>query len=168
MAIQNANLMEIALKIGGYIKNNANIQEFAREQFGKELLVRVGEMLHFQLPTFENTPYIVLYGWKKREGTHIEYCTYSCNIAIGIGKGARANFVTDENGVEFLDAYDVSHQFAQLVINEINNRDDKNRPLALVEMQGPVPIEPDGSHWLANLECTWRVYQTMGFNIEYF
>lgn len=168
MAIQNANLMDVALKIADYIKENENIKEFVAEQFEKELQVRVGEMLHVQLPTVEDTPYIVLFDWRKREGTHIEFCVYSCNIAIGVGKGARPEFVTDESGVAFLDAYDVSHQLAQLIISEINNRDDKNRPLAVVETKGPYPIEPDGSHWVIVLECSWRIYQTMGFNIEDF
>ena len=168
MAIQNANLMDIALKIGGYLKNNEHIKEFVAEQFQNELQVRVGEMLHVQLPTVEDTPYIVLYDWRKREGTHIEFCVYSCNIAIGVGKGARPEFIVDDNGVAFLDAYDVSHQFAQLIINELNNRDDKNRPLAVVETKGAFPIEPDGSHWVITLECSWRVYQTMGFNTEEF
>ena len=168
MAIQNANLMEIALKIGGYIKNNNNIQDFVREQFNSELLVRVGETLHFQFPTGDETPYVVLYDWRKREGTHIEFCVYSCDIAIGVGRGARPDFVEDDNCVQFLDCYDVAHQFAQLVISEINNRDDKNRPLAVVETIGAFPIEPDGSHWVINLNCSWRIYQTMGFNIEDF
>lgn len=168
MAIQNLNLMDIALKIGSFIKNNVYIQDFIREQFDRELQVRVGEMLHFQLPNTEDTPYIVIYDLKKREGIHIDFCTYSCNIAIGVGNGARQEFVADENDIAFLDAYDVSHQLVNLVIDEINNREDKVRPLASVETKGPFPIEPDGSHWLANIECTWRVYQTMGFNIEDF
>lgn len=168
MAIQNENLMEIALKIGGFLKNNYNIKEFVQEQFKAEINVFVGEMLHSQIPIAENTPYIALYDFRKKEGIHIEYCTYSCKIEIGVGKGVRNDFVEDENGVLFLDAYDVSQQFSQLVISEINNRNDKNRPLAIVETRGAFPIEPDGSHWVISLECSWRVYQTMGFNIEEF
>lgn len=169
MAIQNADLMEIALKVAKYLKSNERIKEFVAEQFeAKELQVRVGEMLHVQLPTVEDTPYIVLFDWRKREGTSIEFCVYSCKIAIGVGKGARPEFVVDDDGVMFLDAYDVSQKFAQLVINEINNRDDKNRPLAVVETKGAFPIEPDGSHWTIMLDCSWRVYQTMGFNQEEF
>lgn len=168
MAIQNANLMEIALNIGDFIKNNDNINEFVREQFDKELTVAVGEMLQSQIPVTENTPYIVLFDWDKKEGIHVEYCTYSCVIAIGVGKGVRNDFVEDKNGVLFLDAYDVSQQFTQLVISEINNRNDKQRPLSVVATKGTYPIEPDGSHWRTFVECTWRVYQTMGFNQEEF
>lgn len=169
MAIQNADIMDIALKIGGYLKTNPNILDFIKEQFGKEeIQVRVGEMLHVQLPVAEDTPYLVLFDWRKREGIHVEFCVYSCKIAIGVGAGARPNFVVDDNGVMFLDAYDVSHKFAQLIISEINNRDDNNRPLAIVETRGAYPIEPDGSHWNIVLECSWRVYQTMGFNQEEF
>lgn len=167
--IQNVDLMDAAEKIASCVKTDNDILEFVYEQFGTNTLnVYVGDMLRTQIPTKKETPYIVFYDWKKREGTDIEFAKYECNVAIGVGCGAREDFVETESGVLFLDAYDVSVKFTQLVIDVINNRDDKNRPLSSVEVSAPVVVDTDGGHWGTILHCTWRIYQTMGFNQEEF
>lgn len=167
--IQNVDLMDAATKVAEYVKQHEAINDFIVEQFGVDkLTVYIGDMLHAQIPRVENTPYLVFYDWEKREGLDVEFCTYKCKIAIGVGCGAREEFVETENGALVLDAYDVSCKFAQLVIDVINSRNDKQRPLSSVEMRGPVVIDADGGHWGTILECTWRIYQTMGFNQEEF
>lgn len=167
--IQNVDLMDIATKVAEYVKTNYAINDFITEHFGVDVLtVYIGDMLHAQIPRVENTPYIVFYDWKKREGLDVEFCSYECKVAIGVGCGAREEFVETENGALVLDAYDVSCKFAQLVIDVINSRNDKQRPLSSVEMLAPVAIDADGGHWGTILECKWRIYQTMGFNQEEF
>lgn len=167
--IQNVDLTEAAISVAGYLKNDPSIKEFISEQFQTEnLKVFVGDMLHVQIPRAEDTPYIVLFDWKKREGIDTEFCKYECTIAIGVGCGARPEFVEAENGVMLLDAYDVSSKFTQLVIDVINKRRNGDRPLSSVEMEGPYVIDADGGHWGTLLNCTWRIYQTMGFEQEEF
>lgn len=167
--IQNVDLMDAATRIADCVKTDNKIQEFVLDQFGTDTLnVYVGDMLHTQIPDREQTPYIVFFDWKKREGTDIEFAKYECTIAIGVGCGAREEFVGDENGVAFLDAYDVSCKFAQLVIDVINDRDDGRRPFSSIDMDAPVVIDADGGHWGTLIKCSWRIYQTMGFNQEEF
>lgn len=167
--IQNVDLMEAAASLADYIKGNAEVNAFIQEQFQTETLnVFIGDMLHTQIPRAEQTPYIVLFNWEKREGTDIEFAKYTCTIAIGIGCGSRPDFVQTDGGSNVIDAYDVSSKFAQLIINVINNRNNKNRPLSSVEQKGPYVIDADGGHWGTLLDCQWRIYQTMGFNQEEF
>ena len=167
--IQNVDMTEAALKVADDIKNSSAIKDFISEQFqAEELKVFVGDMLRVQIPRAEDTPYIVLFDWKKREGIDTEFCKYTCTIAIGVGCGARPEFVESDNGVLLLDAYDVSNKFAQLIIDVINKRKNGDRPLSSVEMEGPYVIDADGGHWGTLLECTWRIYQTMGLEQEDF
>lgn len=167
--ITNIDLNDAALKVAEYLKNDPVIKDFVYEQFdADEIKVYVGDMLRVQVPRAEDTPYLALFDWKKREGIDVEFCKYECTIAVGVGNGARPEFVESEGGVLLLDAYDVASKFAHLVIDAINRRKNGDRPLSSVEMDGPVVIDADGSHWGVLLNCTWRVYQTMGFEQEEF
>ena len=167
--ITNIDLNEAAIKVADYLKNDPIIKEFVQEQFQtEELKVYVGDMLRNQIPRAEDTPYLVLFDWEKREGVDTEFCKYTCTIAIGVGCGARPEFVETDNGVMLLDAYDVSSKFAQLIIGVINKRNNGDRPLSSVEMKGPYVIDADSGHWGTLLNCTWRIYQTMGFEQEEF
>ena len=167
--IQNVDLTEASLRVAEDLKNDASIKDFVYEQFKtKNLKVLVGDMLHIQYPRATDTPYIVLVDWEKREGLDVEFCKYTCSIAIGVGCGARPELIDAGNGVLMIDAYDVSSKFAQLIIDVINKRNNGNRPLSSVEMKGPYVIDADGGHWGVLLDCTWRIYQTMGFEQEEF
>lgn len=168
--IQNTDLMDAMLKIATELKTSDKINEFIRDQFyAEELTVYVGEMLHNQMPTVENTPYIVIFDCKKREGINIEFARYDCSLAVGVGRGTRPTFVETDDGIKFLDSYDVLNKFTQLIIDVINERDDGNRPLAITEIiSAGVPIDSDGRHWGALLNLQWRIYQTMGSYQEEF
>ena len=167
--IQNVDLMDAMLKIAFELKTNEKVVDFIQEQFGTSTLhVYVGEMLHKQVPTVDKTPYIVIFNCEKREGLNIDFARYTCKLAIGVGGGARPDFVEDDNGIEFLDIYDVSNKFLQLVIDVINEREDRIRPLAIVQTQGTYPMESDSRHWVTFADLEWRIYQTMGFNQEEF
>lgn len=167
--IQNTDLMEAAIKVAECVKTSSEIKDFILEQFNTDNLnVYIGDMLRNQLPDASKTPYVVFYDWNKREGLDIEFCKYTCSIAIGVGSGARPDFVYSDEDVMFLDAYDVSNKFTQLIIDVINNRNDKQRPLSSVEVKAPVVVDSDGGHWGTIVDCTWRIYQTMGNNQEEF
>lgn len=168
--IQNVDLMEAMIKIATLLKKDEKINDFVLEQFGeKKLTVIVGEMLHNQMPTVEDTPYVVIFDCKKREGTNIEFARYECTLAVGIGRGARPIFVETEDYVKFIDSYDVLNKFTQLIIDVINERDDRNRPLAITEVvEAGVPIDSDGRHWGALVNLQWRIYQTLGYAQEEF
>ena len=168
--IQNVDLMDAMLKIAVLLKTDKNIKDFITEQFGVDRLnVYVGEMLHNQIPTVDKTPYVVIYGCKKREGLHIEFARYECDMAIGVGSGTRPVFVETDEGIKFIDSYDVLNKFTQLIIDVINERDNRIRPLAVAEIiNAGVPIDSDGRHWGAILNLQWRIYQTMGHNQEEF
>lgn len=168
--IQNVDLMDAMLKIATLLKTDNKITDFVKEQFGVDRLnVYVGEMLHNQIPTVNETPYIVIYDCKKREGTNIEFARYDCSVAVGIGRGVRPIFSKTENDILFIDSYDVLNKFTQLILDVINDRDDRNRPLAIAEVKNAgVPIDSDGRHWGAILSLQWRIYQTLGFNQEEF
>lgn len=167
--IQNVDLMTVAQQLAEYVQSDTRVNDFIYEQFGaKKLKVYIGEMLHHQIPRAEDTPYLVFFDWEKREGVDVEFCKYTCRIAIGVGCGARPEFVETDGGVLVLDAFDVSSKFTQLIIDVINDRKDRTRPLSSVEVQGTYAIDTDGSHWGTLIECTWRIYQTMGLNQEEF
>lgn len=168
--IQNVDLMDAMTKVAKELKTSEKIKEFIRDQFyADKLTVYIGEMLHNQMPTVENTPYIVIFDCKKREGVNVEFARYDCYLAVGVGRGTRPTFVETEDGILFLDSYDVLNKFTQLIIDVINERDDGNRPLAISELvSAGVPIDSDGRHWGALISLQWRIYQTMGSNQEEF
>ena len=168
--IQNVDLMDAMLKIASLLKNDEKINDFITEQFGVDKLnIYVGEMLNSQRPTADKTPYLVICECRKREGTNIEFARYECVLIVGVGSGARPTFVENDNGIKFIDSYDVLNKFTQLIIDVINERDDRNRPLAITEViNAGVPIDSDGRHWRALVSLQWRIYQTMGFNQEEF
>lgn len=168
--IQNVDLMDAMIKIAVLLKTDKNINEFITEQFGvNKLNVYVGEMLHNQMPTVEQTPYLVFFDNKKREGLNVEFARYDCSLAIGIGRGTRPTFVETDDGIKFIDSYDVLNKFTQLIIDTINERDDRNRPLAIAEVvEAGVPIDSDGRHWGALVNLQWRIYQTLGHAQEEF
>lgn len=168
--IQNVDIMEAFLKIARLLKNDEKIKDFITEHFGAEKLnVYVGEMLHRQMPTVEQTPYVTIFDCKKREGTNIEFARYNCVLEIGVGRGARPTFVETDDGIKFIDSYDVLNKFTQLIIDVINERDYRNRPLAIAEViEAGVPIDTDGRHWGALVKLEWRIYQTLGHNQEEF
>lgn len=168
--IQNVDLMEAMIKIATLLRTDEKINDFISEQFdAKKLTVFVGEMLHNQMPTVEDTPYVVIFDCKKREGLNIEFARYDCMVAIGVGSGTRPTFVETEYDIKFIDSYDVLNKFTQLIIDVINERDDRNRPLAIAEVvEAGVPIDSDGRHWGALVKLQWRIYQTMGYEQEEF
>lgn len=167
--IQNVDLMEAMLHIGRTLRTDTRINDFIYEQFGADkLTIYVGEMIRVQIPTAKETPYIVIYNCRKHEGASVEFARYDCTMAIGVGAGTRPDFVDDE-GIKFIDSYDVINKFTQLIIDVINERDDRRRPLAMVDVvNAGVPIDADGGHWAAIIECSWRIYQTMGYSQEEF
>ena len=159
--LNNIDISNAMIDIGNYLKDNPNIKAFCQEQFGKELTVIVGATLRRQLPGHDKTPYVHFYNFDKREGVDVEWCRYRGNILVGVGTGANNDFVED-GGVYILDAYDVTTKLMNLIIKELNDYKEKSRPLSTVETEGPDPIEADGSVWAGFLNCTWRVYQSMG------
>ena len=168
--IQDVDLMDAMLKVATLLRNDERVQEFILDQFSADKLnVFVGEMLHNQMPTVQETPYIVMFDCKKREGLNVEFSRYDCYMAIGIGRGTRPVFVETEDGIKFIDSYDVLNKFTQLIIDVINGRDDGNRPLAITEIiEAGVPIDSDGKHWGALMHLQWRIYPTLGHFQEEF
>lgn len=167
--IQNIDIMKAATDLADYIKLHPAINEFIAEQFGTDTLnVYVGDMLRRQMPGAKETPYLVIYDFNKRVGIDTKFSQYSCNIAIGVGMGARPEFVTTDTYVKYLDAYDVSCRFANLIIDVIDSRRNGQRPLSSVEESSPVVVDADGGHWASVLTCVWRVYNTMGTELEEF
>lgn len=163
--VNNIDIANALIDIGGYLKANANIKDFCMTQLGKEIKVIAGDTLRRQSPGVNDAPFVALYDFDKREGMDIEWCRYRCKMFVGVQVAGNPDFVEAE-GVYILDAYDVTAKLMNLIITELNKYDGGSRPLSVVETEGPGPIEADGSFWGGFVNCTWRLYNTLNMGIN--
>ncbi len=160
--LQNIDISDAQLTVGDYLAADSNIKDFCQTNFGKPPTIYTGEFLRKHLPAAADCPYIVIYGFTKREGLNVQYCRYRCTIAVGVSGKPNAGFVENDTGVKILDAYDVCAKLMTLIQQELNKRMNGTRPLAICESEGPGPITPNGDHWAGVLKCQWHIYQTIG------
>lgn len=166
--ITNLNLMSVGTEIAEAIKDNATVISFCNEEFGTQPHYFVGELLKKQIPTAEETPYVVVCDLTKVEGVNVEYCEYHCSIIIGVGSDTKSDVVETSDGINTVDIYDVCNAFMQVIINALHERKFTQRPIAKLITRGTYPVESDGTHWASILECNWRVYQTLGLDEQEF
>lgn len=159
--LQNLDISETLIRLGAFIRDDNDIQEFAEEHFGKALKIFVGDFSRKVIPVVTDCPYIVLTDFKKKEGQHIEFCEYRLTAFIGVS--ADETFV-DEHGVLMPDVYDVGAKFMTLIETIFNDENKRNRPLARCDTEGPYPL--DTKHWVGRMELTWRIYQTLGTDYQ--
>lgn len=161
MALQNLDISDSLLELGRYLKHNKEIDDFCITQCNKHLKVYIGDFLRKDIPTAEDTPYIVLTDFRKLEGQNVEFCTYSLDLYVGIGSN---NIVTVEleEDITMPDLYDLTVKLMNLLQKVINDKEYRNRPISRIRTSGAYPISSLGNHWVGKLEIEWRIYQTLG------
>lgn len=163
--MQNLDISDGLIRLGKKLKNDKDISDFCREQFGKTVTVFVGDTLRSQEPTLNRTPYIVITDFRKQEGQDIEFCPYSFTIYVGVG-GEKSELVEDENGLLMPDLFDVGAKFMTLIEDVLNDPSKNLRPCSKVNTAGPFALDPAGKHWLGKMEIVKRVYQHLGTSYQ--
>lgn len=157
--MQNLDISDSLLKLGKYIKQNENIVEFCHDHMNKDLKVFVGDLLRRDIPAVNDCPYVVITDWFKKEGQNVEFCAYRATMYIGVATDEL--YYAEQDGVIIPDIYDVGAKLMTLIEQELNS-EQRNRPLAICEVDSPVPITADGRHWQGRMKIELRIYQAMG------
>lgn len=163
MGLQNLDITSTMLHIGVQLKTDKRIIAFCKERFpGKELHVLVGDITRKYIPTYNETPYIIVTDFSKQEGQNIEFCPYEFTLWVGVGK-EEPEFI-EADGVKIMDAFKDCADFMTIIEDVFNDAEINNRPCAKVNTNGPFPIDPAGRHWAGKIKVNKRIYQTLGGN----
>lgn len=162
--LMQKNLVDIALTLAHYLRDNSNVKDFCQSQFSKELTIYVGELLRKSIPTSDNAPYVVICELAKTEGTN-DIVSYSTNLFVGVA--VEANTIVEEStNVKMYDGVDVLANFMNLLQIELNKRSNYQRPISVVKTSILGAIDPNGKHWVGNIELKWNMQQTINLSTE--
>ena len=156
MAIQQLDIAEWLLTIGDYIKKDEKIAAFCTEHFTEELKVQAGELLKSEEPKEEDCPGIQIFGAMKTEGLYQTECEYSCGIGVCIS--ADSTTFKSTGGTVMHNGFDLISKLLTLIQEELN----LYKPMAKVEASVAGVANPSGTFWIAGMDVTWIIEQTLG------
>lgn len=162
--LMQKNLIDIALTLAHYLRDDENVKDFCQAQFKKDMTYYVGELLRKSIPVNDNAPYIVICELAKTEGTN-DTVQYSCTMFVGIVVDENA-IVTESTDILMYDGVDVLANLLNLVQVELNKRSNYQRPISIVKTSILGAIDPTGKHWVGTMELKWNMQQTINLSVE--
>ena len=159
---QKINMVEMSRKLADYLKGDATLQSYCKEQFNKEAEVVVEYSTAREIPDLETAPWLMIYNAGKEEGLQ-EMATYQCDIAIGISNEMEDRYLVTDNGALVLKAYKHVSDIVDIIQEALNNRNYRKFPPNVFQVNFTGEVDQGGRLWTGIIHCEWEVRQLMGY-----